>query len=150
MVFTLPKKTRVLWQIRIFLAFALLCGAVCAFVGFTRWMFLPAGVIAAVGLIVVLWYIPAAANAFSVSADQTAVAVKSGVFFKNIHLMPNPRIIYAQTYETPVSRALFLKGVILRSARAIVLIPEMQAVDIDKLLGVTGLTVGTGGDQGAG
>lgn len=149
MAFTLPKKTRILWQIRIFVIFALFVGAVCAFAGFTRWVFLPAGVITAVGLVAVFWYIPAAIKAFSVSADSTAVAVKSGVFFKNIHIMPNLRIVYAQTYETPVSRALSLKGVILRSARAVVLIPEMDAAEADRLMGITGSMYGTGGAQDA-
>lgn len=134
MTFSVPKKSRILWQIRIFLLTALLCGAVCAFVGFTKWMFIPAGAICAAGLAAVFWYVPAAARAFSVSVSESMIAVKSGVFFKNVHIMPHLKIIYAQSYETPVSKVLHLTGVALRAARATVLVPEIAAEDAKVLL----------------
>ena len=134
MTFNLPQKTRVLWQIRIVLAFALLCAAVAFFSRFTLWFLLPAAVIAALGLGFAIVYVPFYFKSYSISVDDNSISISKGVFFKTTQIMPFPRLVFAQSFTTPLATVMKLKCVMLKAARGWMLIPEIENVNADYLL----------------
>ena len=69
MTFILSKKTRVLWQARIVLAFALICAAIAFFSRLTAWFLLPAAIIASLGLVATFVYIPFYFKSYTITVD---------------------------------------------------------------------------------
>lgn len=134
MTFKLPSKTRILWQIRIVAAFALLCAAVAFFSRHTVWFLLPAAVIAALGLAFAFIYVPFYFNSYKISVDENSITITKGVVIRTTNIMPYPRLVFAQSFTTPISSAMKLKSVMLKAARGWILIPEIENVNADYLL----------------
>lgn len=130
----LPQKTRILWQIRIASAFILIIGAVAAFIPLTVWMLLPSGIILIIALIFLFWYIPAYFKSYQITVKAGTVIIDRGVFIKTSHIMPFPRLVFAQSFSTPLSKRFGLTAVALKAARGMVLIPEMYTADALRLL----------------
>ncbi len=134
MTFTLSKKTRVLWQLRIVFAFALLCAAVAFFSRFTLWFLLPAAIIATIGLVAAFVYIPFYFKSYSIAVDENSISISKGVVIKTTQIMPFPRLVFAQSFTTPIASAMRLKCVVLKAARGWMLIPEIENINADYLL----------------
>ncbi len=134
MSFSLPKKTRILWQIRIVFAFLCLCAAVVFFSRFTLWFLLPAAIIATIGLVVSFVYIPFYFKSYKISVDNNSIIVIKGVVFKTTNIMPYPRLVFAQSFSTPLSSVMKMKCVMLKAARGWMLIPEIENINADYLL----------------
>ena len=134
MTFFLPKRTRLLWQIRIVMAFALLCAAFAFFSRFTLWFLLPAAIIAAIGLIFSFIYVPFYFKSYKITVDDDAIVISKGVLFKTVNIMPYPRLVFAQSYTTPLATIMKLKAVSLKAARGWMFIPEIKNNDADGLL----------------
>lgn len=134
MTFYLPKKTCLLWQLRIILAFACLCAAVSFFSRFTLWFLLPASIIAAIGLVFCFVYVPFYFKSYKILVDEYSIIIKKGVVFKTTNIMPYPRLVFAQSFTTPLSSAMKLKCVMLKAARGWILIPEIDSGNADYLI----------------
>lgn len=134
MTFSLPKKTRILWQIRIFLVFALLCVSVAFFSRYTVWFLLPAAIIATLGLIFAFVYIPFYFKSYLITVDTNSIVITKGIFIKTTQIMPFPRLVFAQSFTTPIASAMKLKCVMLKAARGWILIPEIESVDAEFML----------------
>lgn len=134
MTFSLPKKTRILWQIRIFLVFALLCVSVAFFSRYTVWFLLPAAIIATLGLIFAFVYIPFYFKSYLITVDTNSIIITKGIFIKTTQIMPFPRLVFAQSFTTPIASAMKLKCVMLKAARGWILIPEIESVDAEFML----------------
>ena len=118
MIFNLPSKTRVLWQIRIVFAFAVLCVAVAFFSRYTLWFLVPAAVIATLGLVFAFVYIPFYFNSYKISVDENSITITKGVIIKTTNIMPYPRLVFAQSFTTPLSSAMKLSLFCLRQLAA--------------------------------
>lgn len=134
MTFTLPQKTRLLWQIRIVFAFAVLCALVAFFSRFTLWFLLPTAIIATLGLLVAFIYVPFYFKSYKITVDDNSIIITKGIFFKTTHIMPYPRLVFAQSFTTPLSAAMKMKCVMLKAARGWMLIPEIENCNADHLL----------------
>ena len=134
MSFSLPKKTRIFWQLRIVFAFALLCAVVAFFSKYTLWFLLPAAIIAAIGLICVFVYIPFYFKSYSVTVDKDSISINKGLIIKTTQIMPFPRLVFAQSFTSPLASVMKLKCVMLKAARGWVLIPEIESQNADFLL----------------
>jgi len=134
MTFNLPKKTRLLWQVRIVFAFAVVCAAVAFFSRYTLWFLLPAAVIATLGLVFAFIYVPFYFKSYKISVDKNSIIIAKGVIIRTTNIMPFPRLVFAQSFTTPLSSAMKMKAVVLKAARAWVLIPEIENVSADYLL----------------
>lgn len=134
MTFTLPQKTRALWQIRVIIAFLILCAAVAFFSRFTLWFLLPAAIIATLGLLATFVYIPFYFKSYTISVDENSISISKGVFIKTIQIMPFPRLVFAQSFTTPIASAMKLKCIMLKAARGWMLIPEIENINADYLL----------------
>lgn len=134
MTFTLPRKTRVLWQIRIIFAFAVLCAIVSFFSRYTLWFLLPATIIAALGLSFAFIYIPFYFKSYKITVDDNSISITKGVVIKTTNIMPFPRLVFAQSFTTPLSQLMKMKCVMLKAARGWILIPEIEDLNADYLL----------------
>lgn len=134
MTFALPKKTKILWQTRTAVVFIILCLAVSFFSKYTFWFFLPAATIATLGLIFAFIYIPAYFNSYKITVDENSISVSKGVIIKTIQIMPFPRLVFAQSFTTPLSAFMKMKCVMLKAARGWLLIPEIENADAEYLL----------------
>lgn len=134
MTFTLSKKTRVLWQLRIVFAFALLCAAVAFFSRYTLWFLLPAAIIATLGLCFAFVYVPFYFKSYKITVDENSINIDKGVIIKTTQIMPFPRLVFAQSFTTPIASVMRLKCVVLKAARGWMLIPEIENINADYLL----------------
>lgn len=134
MSFTLPKRTRVLWQIRIVMAFAVVCAAFSFFSKYTLWFLLPAAIIACIGLVFAFVFVPFYFKSYKIIIDNGAIIINKGVFFKVTSIMPFPRLVYAQSFAAPLSSLMKMKSIMLKAARAWIIIPEIDNADADYLL----------------
>lgn len=127
----LPQKTVTLWQIRIGLIGLVLLILVCAFGFLTRWVLLGAAVIAAVLAVLLFWYLPRYFRSYEILFPKGAVVINRGVFIKTTHIMPFSRLVYAQSYATPLAKRMGLAALTLKAARSSIIIPELNVKDVD-------------------
>ena len=127
----LPKKTVTLWQIRIGLIGFILLVAVCAFGLLTRWVLLGGAVIAVMLAVFLFWYLPRYFKSYEILFPKGAVVINRGVFIKTTHIMPFSRLVYAQSFATPLAKRMGLAALTLKAARSSIIIPEFNAEDVD-------------------
>lgn len=127
----LPKKTALLWQIRIGLAGIMLIILLCALSFLTRWLLLAAAVLTALLAVFLFWYLPRYFNSYEIIFPSGAIVINRGVFIKTTHIMPFSRLVYAQSYATPLARAMGLAALSLKAARSVIIVPELNAADVD-------------------
>ena len=139
MNYKLDKKTLLLWRIRISGAALAAVLLFVAFSGYSVYSFVPAALAAFAGLAADFWYLPAFFRGYTVFVGENAVIVTRGVIIKTSHIMPFKRLVFAGSYSTPLSKILGLKGVVLRAARANLVIPEIGKDAADSLVyGISG------------
>ncbi len=127
----LPKKTVTLWQIRIGLIGLILLILVCAFGFLTRWVLLGGAVIAVMLAVFLFWYLPRYFKSYEILFPKGAVVINRGVFIKTTHIMPFSRLVYAQSFATPLAKKMGLSALALKAARSSIIIPEFDAKDVD-------------------
>lgn len=131
---TLPEKTKYLWQMRC-ICFYLVIIALCAyFYPYYKFLTIAGAVITAVCLVTVFWYIPRFVRNYQIIASDESVVIKCGVVIKTTHIMPFSRLIYTQTFTTPVAKLLGLTALSLKAARSTLVIPEISLSDAKLLL----------------
>ena len=114
-----------------------LCGILrrgCLFSRYTLWFLLPALIIASLGLCFAFVYVPFYFKSYKITVDENSISIKKGVIIKTTQIMPFPRLVFAQSFTTPLSQIMKMKCVMLKAARAWVLIPEIENTDADYLL----------------
>ena len=130
----LPKRTLVLWQIRVVMLTALLIAACLWFKDILPFLDIAVWVLAALGLGVVCWYLPTFFKGYEMLFQNEAVIINYGVFIKISHIMPYSRLIYAQTFATPLARLMGVTALSLKAARSRVIIPEVLLSEATKVL----------------
>lgn len=131
---TLPKKTLWLWQIRVVMLTTLLIGACLYFVSFLQGLKFIVFVIALLGLIIALLYLPAFFKSYELLFGNEAIIINYGVFIKFSHIMPYSRLIYAQSFATPIARLFGITALFLKAARGRVIVPEINLADAEKII----------------
>ncbi len=134
MTFSLPKKTRFLWQIRILMVFVALCAAVSFFSRYSLWFLLPTAIIATLGLIAAFIYVPFYFKSYKITVDENSISISKGLVIRTTNIMPFPRLVFAQSITTPLASLMKLKCVMLKAARGWILIPEIENENADFLL----------------
>ena len=127
----LPKITVTLWQIRIGFIGIILLIFVCAFGLLTRWVLLGAAVVALILAVFLFCYLPRYFKSYEILFPKGAIVINRGVFIKTTHIMPFSRLVYAQSFATPLAKKMGLAALTLKAARSTVIIPEFDAKDID-------------------
>ena len=127
----LPKRTALLWQIRIGGAGLILVIALCAFAFLTRWLLLAAAGTSVFLAVFLFWYLPRYFKSYEILFPKGAVVINRGVFIKTTHIMPFSRLVYAQSYATPLAKRMGLAALTLKAARSSIIIPELNAADVN-------------------
>ena len=127
----LPKQTVLLWQIRIGLIGIILLIGISAFGLLTDWVLIGTAVVAAILVFLLFWYLPRYFKSYEILFPKGAVVINRGVFIKTTHIMPFSRLVYAQSFATPLAKKMGLAALTLKAARSTVIIPEFDAKDID-------------------
>ena len=130
----LPKRTLALWQIRVVMLTAVLVVCCLYFsktLPFLNYVAIALGLLC---LLVVAWYLPAFTKGHELLFQNEAVIINYGVFIKISHIMPYSRLIYAQTFATPLARILGVTALSLKAARSRVIIPEILLSDALEVL----------------
>lgn len=141
MAFRLPKEALTLW--RIYMLIAMIWGLlVCGLLA----MLLPPK-IAVVSLVVLLfasafllfYYLPRLHDSVHIVLTEEAILYTRGVFFNRKYIMPLPRMIYVQQFNTPISAAMRLRNLRLRAARSQLTVFSLSDKDAEEILRATGL-----------
>lgn len=130
----LPKKTLLLWQLRVVMLTSLL-DALCLFV-LERFVFIGsvAIIISVFSLLLVVWYLPQFFKSYEIKFKGDAIIINSGVFIRISHIMPYSRLIYAQSFATPLARLFGVSALALKAARSYVVILEINKNDAQKII----------------
>ena len=134
MEYTIEKKTVRLWQTRVTVAAVLTVALLLLLSSYSLYFLIPAAVCLCFWAAAVFWYIPAFFKKYSVFVGKNAVIVQHGVIITTSHIMPYKRLVFAGSYQTPLSRLMGLKGVVLRAARANLVVAEMDRVAAERLI----------------
>lgn len=137
-IYTPPKNTTLLWQIRIGIMLTVfnivLYAAVKLFGINFHICAVAAAVLILIGIILIFAYIPSYFKAYSIELSENALIIKSGVLLKTERIMPEPRMLYTESYHTPLSKAFGLSGLMLRASRAATFCAELRATDTNEIL----------------
>lgn len=123
---TLPKKTTLLWQVRIIVITFVLVTACLYFESPFSFLKISAIVIGILGVILSFLYLPFFFKSYKIILSNDAVIVKFGIIVKVEHIMPYKRMIYAQSFETPLARLLGVAAVRLKAARSYLFVAEIE------------------------
>ena len=136
---SLPKKTKLLWQIIIAAIGFIPIAVMFALSSVSLWFTAAGAVFVALFAAAVFWYVPAFYESYSVSFSSGALIVNRGVIIKTCHIMPFSRLVYVQSISTPLAKTMGLSALSLKAARSSVLIPELAAADTQRFINaVTG------------
>ncbi|MBE6787683.1 MAG: hypothetical protein E7537_04985 [Ruminococcaceae bacterium] len=135
----LPKKTLFIWQIRVVMLTAVLVWLCLRYGGVIPFLKTFAVLIGAVGVLATAVYLPLFFKGYEILFKNEAIIINYGVLIKFSHIMPYTRLIYAQSFSTPLASLFGVTALSLKAARSRVIIPEMQNKDakhiIDSLTG---------------
>ncbi len=123
---TLPKKTTILWQVRLVLITFVLVALCFYFSSLLSVLKIAAVIIGGLGLLFTFLYLPFYFKTYKIILNNDAVIVKYGILIKVVHIMPYKRMIYAQSFETPLARIFGVAAVRLKAARSYLLVAEIE------------------------
>lgn len=130
--FTLPQKTKALWQIRVVFAAVSLCFVSLLFGENFKWILI--FVILFIGIVIVGFYLPRYIKSYKITVDTGFIGISKGVFFKSMSIMPYPRLVYVQSFTTPLSSLFNMKLLLLKASRGWIVVPELENVSCEHLL----------------
>lgn len=130
----LPKRTLLLWQIRVVMLTTLLVGICFYYKNAVPFVLQTALIIAIIGIATVVFYLPTFIKGYEIIFGNESVIINYGVFIKFSHVMPYSRLIYAQTFATPLARIFGVTALSLKAARSRVIVPEILLSDAQKIM----------------
>jgi membrane protein YdbS with pleckstrin-like domain len=130
----LPRKTMWLWQIRFAVINFIIIGLCVYFYASYKFLFYAGALITAVCLFTIIFYIPLFVRSYRIRCTKGGVVINRGVIIKTTHIMPYSKLIYTQTFTTPLAKILGLKALSLKAARSRILVPELPEADAETLL----------------
>ncbi len=131
---TLPTKTLILWEIRVVMLTALLVFCCVYYSKVMPFLLSVAFIIAVLGLALVVFYLPKFFATYEIELVGEAIIINYGVFIKSSHIMPYSRLIYAQSFTSPLARMLGVSALSLQAARSRVIIPEIETKEALKVI----------------
>ena len=91
-------------------------------------------VISIIALGVIALYLPAFFKGYEIILKGEAIIINYGVFIKTSHIMPYSRLIYAQSFATPLARILKVACLTLKAARGWIIIPETEVKSVKEVI----------------
>ena len=132
--YRLPKKTVVLWQLRL----TVLCAALLALVSLTlflsKWMIILLSTLFLVFILFIAVFVPLHIKSYKIEVSRETVVINRGVIIRVNHILPFPRFIYAEKITSPIAAAMGVSALSLKVARGFILIPEMSKEDAEDII----------------
>ena len=122
----LPKRTLLLWQIRALIIGVIFASACLVLSHIFEILSLIALILSILVVLIVLAYLPAFFKGYEIQLKEDAIIINYGVFIKISHIMPYSRLIYAQSFATPLARIMKVATLTLKAARSLIIIPEIE------------------------
>lgn len=130
----LPHRTLLLWQIRVAVIDFLILAVLLYFRWSFKWITSLYIIFSLFCLALIFWYLPRYISSYNISLIEGAVVIKSGVIVKSTQIMPHSKMIYTQTFTSPLANKMNITALSLKAARSRIFIPEMLKEDADALL----------------
>lgn len=132
--YALPRKTLLLWRIRITLALSFIL-LILYFLPIPRdTTLIIATIFGFIYLAAFVWYLPKFIKSCRITVANDAVIIKRGVIIENTHILPFSRLIHTLTVQTPIAKLFSLNTVLLKAARFRVFVPELSVEDAKSLV----------------
>lgn len=141
MEFHLPREALTLWRIYALVLTIwglLMCGILAMLLPFELTAVLLVLLIV-LSVFILFYYLPRLQESVHIVINDDAILYTRGVFFSQKYIMPLPRMIYVQQFNTPISAAMRLKNLRLRAARSQLTMFSLAYSDAEEILRVTGL-----------
>lgn len=132
--YVLPKRTLILWQLRAVLISLALIGLTRWILGPFFWYTIYFKIAAIIALVVTFLYIPLYFISYKISIKNSAIIIKHGVIIKVTHIMPFSRLLYAQSFASPLARIMKMSAITLKATRSHVIIPEISIDEVESVL----------------
>lgn len=131
----LPIRTLLLWQLRLSVIAVLPIISLYLFSLLSnRYVLIGVWIWAILAVIFTFVYIPYFFKSYEISFKDGAIIINRGIIVKTTHIMPFSRLVYAQSFATPLAEKLGLAALTLKAARSSILIPELRANEVEKFL----------------
>lgn len=124
-----PLKTLILWQLRFLLVGLILVGACLYFATMLKILNIIALILAIIIFVIIFLYLPVFFKGYKIQLEGEAIIINYGLIVKITHIMPYSRLIYAQSFATPLARMFGMTMITLKAARSWVVIPEINKAD---------------------
>ena len=128
---SLPKQTKLLWQLRVGILGVIPFCVFFILSVISDWFLIGAFTFAVITAAAVFWYIPAYFASYEILFPKGAIIINRGIFIRTTHIMPFSRLIYVQSYSTPLAHSMGLAALSLKAARSSVIIPELPVSDVE-------------------
>lgn len=133
--YRLTKKTLYLWYIYVLLAFGLACMLSLIISYFSPTVsFLMMLISAGLGLIAVLFYLPALWRGVYIHISESAVSYTVGLFVRREHILPLDRMLFMQKISTPVTALFRMCSLHVRALGGFLLLPPMEVETAEEIL----------------
>lgn len=133
--YQLTKKTLYLWYIYVFLVFGIACllSLIVSYF-FPAVSFVMMLIFALLGLIAVLFYLPALWRGVRIRVSDAAVSYTVGIFVRREHILPLDRMLFMQKISTPLSALFRMCSLHVRALGGFVLLPPMETETAEEIL----------------
>ncbi len=130
----LPKATLLLWQIRTAVINIIVLAICLYFRTGTIWPLRLYGVFTVFCLLFIFFYLPRYIKGYKIRLVSDSVIIESGVIVKSTHIMPYSRLIYTQSFTSPLAKKFGLTAISLKAARSLIFVPELEKKDAEHIM----------------
>jgi len=130
----LPKATLLLWQIRTAVINIIVLAICLYFRTGTIWPLRLYGVFTVFCLLFIFFYLPRYIKGYKIRLVSDSVIIESGVIVKSTHIMPYSRLIYTQSFTSPLAKKFGLTAISLKAARSLIFVPEIEKNDAQLIM----------------
>lgn len=130
-----PKKTLLLWQLRVavaFVVFAAIISWLWFLTTYSTYIVIAAAIVA---VAVVFAYLPQYIKRYDITLSENALIIKSGVFITHERIMPYPRLLYTERLRTPLAARFGVSALVLKATRTAAVMLELNDADIEEITG---------------
>lgn len=135
--YRLPKITLALWEARFLLLEIAFLALLSFFGGGYFWYWLAMRIFCFIFAVFQILYLPFLFRSYKITLRKNAVTIDNGVVIHTTHIMPNTKMIYTQTFTSPLAKKFGLSAVALKAARSFLFIPELPVAVVEQISQLT-------------
>ena len=126
MIFELDKKVLLYWRFTVAVLFATVFSTlVLTLSNYFYVCIVACGVILALGLIVLFWYLPRLWCSETVLVEKGRIVCRKGIIIKREYVYPKARLIYLQRIKPPIAGCFGLEMIIIKGVGHSLILPPM-------------------------